>query len=92
MGAHDAYTREMDEEEAIAAMEVEAAARRAQGAVPNGHPGGSSSGDGATHPGARRAPVVTRGSFIWPCSGHRQCMCPCQAETLSYLCPMPCMQ
>ncbi len=70
MGAHDAYTREMDEEEAIAAMEVEAAARRAQGATsaaapPNGHPGGSSSsGDGATHPGARRAPEVAGGSML----------------------------
>ena len=79
MGAHDAYTREMDEEEAIAAMEIEAAARRAQGATsaaavpPNSHPGGSStagsnSGDAATQPGASRATAAAMVSHTEYCS------------------------
>ena len=84
MGAHDAYTREMDEEEAIAAMEAEAAARRAEGATsaaaapPNGHPGASSaagtrSGDAGTQPGVRRIPGTAMVSLVVQCTCCRQC-------------------
>jgi hypothetical protein len=53
-GAHDAYERELDEEADIAAMEAEAAQRRAEGvaaAAANGGQAAASSSKGPAEPG-----------------------------------------